>query len=556
MTHAKRLRELVAINRAIAGSLEYDEVLRLVVEETAEFTGCPVCVLLLAGDDNLARVAAACGIDAETREKFAAPLNEAIGERLRVRLGAGQRDAFIGVPVMGHGRVRGILAAYRRDASPINREEEFLLSALADQAAIALEHAQHFDSIRRELEERTRQRQQAELERLLEMERTQALLEDASRRKDEFLAMLAHELRNPLAPIRNAVQVMRLMGNATAQASEARDIIDRQVEHMAKLVDDLLDVSRITRGKFLLRSEGLDLAWLLRTTVEDHLVTLHKSGLATDVEICRDPVWVAGDRTRLSQVIGNLLQNAVKFTNAGGRVSIQLTVDEASQQAVIRIADTGIGIGPEMIAHVFEPFSQADRSVDRSRGGLGLGLSLVKGLVELHGGTVEVCSGGLGTGAAFTVRLPFSEDAPQTATTPATPVRTPSPRRILIIEDNIDSANSMAVLLGLGGHRVMVAHTGEQGIEVAHEMAPHVVFCDIGLPGSKDGYAVARALRADPRLRETWLVALTGYGQEEDQRRSIRAGFDLHLTKPVSPQRLGEILGRAPMTASPFKMGG
>ena len=370
-------------------------------------------------------------------------------------------------------------------------------------------------------------------------------LREADRRKDEFLAMLAHELRNPLAPIRNAVEVLRRLVPAEPRLLQVREMIDRQVAHMAHLVDDLLDVSRISRGKILLRSQRLDLNALVRAAAEDHRTLLEGNGLRLDLELPDAPVWLAGDPTRLSQVVGNLLQNSEKFTNPGGRVRVSLDVDREAGQAVLAVEDSGIGMEPEILDRLFEPFSQADGSLDRSRGGLGLGLALVKGLVDLHGGDVRAESAGRERGSTITLRLPLdgeSEALHEEA------VSTGSRRslRVLVVEDNRDTADSLRLLLELAGYTVEVAYTGAEGVERARRFRPEVALCDIGLPGGMDGYALARALRGSPETAGLHLIAISGYGQEEDQRQARESGFDRHLTKPVDPTALLKLLEELP----------
>jgi PAS domain S-box-containing protein len=371
-------------------------------------------------------------------------------------------------------------------------------------------------------------------------------LKKADRSKDEFLAMLAHELRNPLAPIRNAVQVLKLTGPADAHRAQAQEMIDRQVGHMARLVDDLLDVSRITRGKILLRKEDLDLGLLVRAAVEDHRPLLESTGLKLSLEIPDQPLWVEGDPTRLAQVVGNLLHNAGKFTDAGGQVAVRLVAELEGGGAVLVVRDTGIGMGPDILVRLFEPFSQADRSIDRSRGGLGLGLALVQGLVALHGGSVRASSPGAGQGSEFVVRLPLSRRTVRPE--PSAPYAMPAARsqRVLVVEDNRDAAESLRMLLELSGYHVAVAYAGPTALETARTFRPNVVLCDIGLPGGMDGYAVAGALRDDPELFGVTLIALSGYGREEDQRQARRAGFDRHLTKPVDPAFLTRLLDALP----------
>jgi PAS domain S-box-containing protein len=365
-------------------------------------------------------------------------------------------------------------------------------------------------------------------------------LKDASRRKDEFLAMLAHELRNPLAPIRTALEVMNLAGADEARARQMRDMIERQVTHMARLIDDLLDVSRIARGKVRLHVERCDLVAIVRNVADDYRPIFAAGGLALAVALPGEPLWLQGDATRLAQVVGNLLSNASKFTPPGGRVD--MTVHAEGRAAVIEVRDTGMGIEPAMLEHVFEPFIQADLGLDRSKGGLGLGLALVRGLVALHGGTVEARSDGIGQGATFALRLPLGAPAAPAGQGPASDAVQPGRGlRILIIEDNRDAADSLQELLTLLGHEAAVAYAGPAALELAPRFRPDVVLCDIGLPGL-DGFEVARALRQDPVTRGAYLVAQTGYGQDEDRRRTRAAGFDQHLRKPVALEDIQRIL--------------
>ncbi len=366
-------------------------------------------------------------------------------------------------------------------------------------------------------------------------------LREADRRKDEFLALLGHELRNPLAPIRNAIHLLREAGDDEELLERLHAMIERQVEHMTRLVDDLLDVSRISQGKILLRRERLDLAELVRHTVEDHRSELLARGLELDLELSPGPFWIEGDRIRLAQMLGNLLHNAAKFTDPGGRVTVELGLDATGERAEAAVRDTGIGMDAEMLLRLFETFSQADRSLARSRGGLGLGLALVKGLADLHGGEIDATSGGLGRGSRFILRLPLASAAAAPAE-PESPVPAAHPRRIAIVEDNVDAAESMQLLLELRGFEVATAGDGLAGLELIRRLRPDVVLCDIGLPGGLDGYGVARELRADPAFAGLRLIALTGYGQAEDQRQAQEAGFDLHLTKPVDPAKLFRIL--------------
>ena len=364
----------------------------------------------------------------------------------------------------------------------------------------------------------------------------------ADARRTEFLAVLSHELRNPLAPIRNSLHILERAAPGGEQARRAHAVIDRQVGHLVRLVDDLLDVTRITRGKVRLQRTRLDLVTLVRRTVDDHRTLLEHHELA--VALPEAAIWIDGDPTRLAQVLGNLLHNAAKFTPPEGKVSVSLTV--ADGRAVLEVADTGIGIDPETRKRLFEPFTQSDRSLDRSRGGLGLGLALVKGMVELHGGTVGEHGENPGQGARFIIELPVEERG--TAAEDPVPPQAASGRgrRVLVIEDNRDAADSLCEALALAGHLVAVAYNGEAGLAKARELEPEIVVCDVGLPGAMDGYAVAGALRRESTTASVYLVALTGYAQPEDQRRAVNAGFDVHLAKPTDLSALARLLAQAP----------
>jgi two-component system CheB/CheR fusion protein len=378
-----------------------------------------------------------------------------------------------------------------------------------------------------------------------ERERAEQALRDADRRKDEFLAVLSHELRNPLAPIRSSLHVLEHAPADVCAAQRAQQIVVHQVGHLARLVDDLLDVTRISRGKLQVDRRPLDLRDLSQRTAEDHRSLFTARDVALEVALPDGPVWIEGDATRLAQVIGNLLQNSAKFTSRGD--SVRLSLDAVDGFAVLRVRDTGIGIEPGMIPRLFQPFTQADTTLNRRLGGLGLGLALVKGLVETHGGTVDVSSDGKGTGTELVLRLPLAAAPARIEVAPVAPLQ---PRRVLVVEDNLDAAESLRLALEMEGHEVAVAHDGHQGIARARELTPEVVLCDVGLPGM-DGYLVAKALRREPALRDTFLVALTGYALPEDQRRAADAGFDAHLTKPATIQAIHEVIGRAPPGPSP-----
>lgn len=391
-----------------------------------------------------------------------------------------------------------------------------------------------------------------EISRLLQESRQYAAeLKEADRRKDEFLAMLAHELRNPLAPVRNAVEILRLSGPVNEAIESAREILSRQVAHMARLIDDLLDVARIARGKVRLRTEKCDLAELVRQTSEDYRPTLAAIGVTFKIDVPTKPLPLMADPTRVAQVIGNLLHNAGKFTPRGGFVTVEVEEEKsadagAGRVGVVRVCDTGTGLDPSVMAHLFEPFSQADQPIDRQSGGLGLGLALVKGLLELHGGSVSAQSPGLNQGSTFTMRIPLlpAEENADAAKNTAGVKSNAGGLRILIVEDNSDAAKSLQMLLKFLGHTVETAADGTLGLEAAHAFHPNVVISDLGLPGKLDGYALAQAVRADAELRSMHLIAMSGYGAEEDRQRTKDAGFDQHLVKPVDIGRLKESLSR------------
>jgi CheY-like chemotaxis protein len=369
-----------------------------------------------------------------------------------------------------------------------------------------------------------------------------AHLTEADRRKNEFLGILSHELRNPLAPIRNSIYVLDHLPADSAQATSARGIIQRQTAHLARIVDDLLDVTRISRGKIELDRKRIDLREVVLRRCEDHRLMFEEGQVELRHDFSGSPLWIDADATRISQVLGNLLQNAVKFTPAHGTVTVGVAARDGT--AEISVRDTGMGMRPEDVERMFEPFAQAEQGLARTQGGLGLGLALVKGLVELHGGAVRARSDGPGRGSEFCVLLPL---APAPAVSSVAPkVGGPAGGRlVLLIEDNVDTCESLSVALGLIGHQVCTAHDGKTGIATAHELKPDVVLCDIGLPDI-DGYEVARMLRWDKTLRSTRLIALSGYARPEDKRRAKEAGFDAHISKPPELEELTEMLGKGP----------
>jgi PAS domain S-box-containing protein len=373
-----------------------------------------------------------------------------------------------------------------------------------------------------------------------ELQRVNAELSEADRRKDEFLAVLAHELRNPLAPIRNAMQYLRLKAPADAAQQNARDIIDRQVKHLIRLVDDLLDISRISSGKISLQKERVSLALIVTNAIEASRPLIESENHQLTVTLPAEPVYLDADLTRLAQVLQNLLNNAARYTPPGGKIELRAEFD--GQQVVIRVTDTGIGIPRDMLSHVFDMFTQVDRSIERSTGGLGIGLTLVQRLVELHGGNVEARSNGPDQGSEFIVRLPAFVHASESSSAVGHDEVAPAARlRILVADDNVDAADTLAELLRASGHDVHTEYDGAAAIRAARSHRPDVVLLDIGLP-KLNGYDTAREIRAIDPQNPVVLVAVTGWGQDEDRRRSRQAGFDHHLVKPLDPELLDRVL--------------
>src|SRR3954466_16176779 len=416
-------------------------------------------------------------------------------------------------------RVIGVLALGYTGRLPRDRD---MLEEVAGRAAIALDNARLYRSLKREI---TRSRQ-AEEE-----------LQDANRRKDEFLAMLSHELRNPLAPIRNAVELMRRVGSTEQRLIMARDVIDRQATQLARLVDELLDVSRISQGKIVLKKEPVELAKIIAHGVETVRPMFDHRDQRLSVEVSAHPVWLMGDFARLSQVVANLLNNACKYTPEGGQ--IRLVAAGREGKATISVEDNGTGIDAELLPRVFELFVQGERALDRSQGGLGIGLTLVKRLVELHHGQVEAASAGAGKGAVFRITLPaISAVQPETkGAAVATSAEQVYGRRVLVVDDNADAAESTAAFLRLEGHEVKTVMDGNEALSSVRVFAPHVIVLDIGLPGL-DGYAVARRLREQGDTSHALLIAVTGYGSKEDHERAMEAGFDYHFVKPTDPRQI------------------
>ncbi|OLE79012.1 MAG: hypothetical protein AUF76_17900 [Acidobacteria bacterium 13_1_20CM_2_65_9] len=382
-------------------------------------------------------------------------------------------------------------------------------------------------------------------ERTADLQATTSALQEADRRKDEFLAMLAHELRNPLAPIRTAVQLLRLKELGESQRTRARDVIERQVEHLVRLIDDLLDVARITRGMITLHREPVLIGAIIARAIETTRPAIDARRHELVLELPDELITVEGDKTRLTQMIGNVLHNAAKFTNVGGRIVLKVTREGAS--AVISVKDTGIGIAKEAMPQIFELFAQVHAKSECSQGGLGIGLALVRRLAEMHGGTVTARSDGPGQGTEFIVRLPLlMAQAPLAATqfTESRVIPTVAPLRILVTDDNHDAAESLAVQLQLAGHDVRTVNDGVEALAVGKAFKPQVVLLDLGMP-KMDGYETARQMRRRSWGERATLIAITGWGQQQDRQRTAEAGFDAHLVKPVSEYDLFQALAAA-----------
>jgi signal transduction histidine kinase len=483
-------------------------------------------------------------------------------DRLRgYKLGAVDYVSVPVVPEILRSKVAVLVELYckRRELVDLNRHLADANEQLAQaNTALQAEKTRELHVLNESLQEANRNLERTNIAlqgEVAERTRAEQALKEADRHKDEFLAMLAHELRNPLAPIRNAVHLMKMKALEDPQLKLSRDIIERQLIQLSRLVDDLLDVSRITRGKINLTRQRVELGELVARAVETVTPVIEARGHTLDVELPNPSLAIYGDPMRLTQALGNVLGNAAKYTDGGGHITLR--AQRRRRDVEISVRDTGIGIPPEVLPCIFDLFTQVDQRSGRPQGGLGIGLALVRQLVEMHGGAVTAASEGPGKGSEFVIRLPVSieriaEDetvkrADDSATAqpekPAAPARATAQRRILVADDNQDARESLATLLSLSGHEVFRAQDGSDALQSAERHRPDVVLLDIGMPLA-NGYEVARSIRGQPWGRDMVLVALTGWGQESDRRRSHEAGFNSHLTKPVDPDVLDELLAR------------
>ncbi|MGH7388073.1 MAG: ATP-binding protein [Candidatus Rokuibacteriota bacterium] len=535
--------ELARVARALSESLDVAEVAERIAESVLPlFRAQSSVVRLLQPDGSLACVAIAGKWLENFKPGYLLPpgvglVGRAVAERralwtpdilsdpsvvltaaFRRGLAGAGHHAVLAVPLQVKGEIIGVISTAHGEIRTFSQVEIDLLQAFADQAALAMRNVQLFT-----------------------WEQTaRAEAEAANRAKDQFLALLAHELRNPLAPIVTAAALIRRPGAPPDVVTQSADIVERQARNLARLLDDLLDVSRITRGRIELRRETVSLGDAVSRALEAARPLVDERGQAVSLAMPATPLYVDADATRLEQIVVNVLNNAAKYTPLEGRISV--VASREGGDAVLRIRDTGMGIPAEMLPRIFDLFTQGDQSLAHTPGGLGIGLTLARRLVELHGGRVWAESDGPGRGSEFIIRLPLSRDlaAPAPATV-AAPDRCPA-AAVLLVEDNADARQTLRALLEHEGHRVDEAADGASGLASAEANRPDIVLIDIGLPGM-DGYEVARRIRSR-RGAEPILVAVSGYGQADDRRRSVEAGFDAHLTKPVSPDQLSGVLAR------------
>lgn len=557
---AQRMAGLQRITAALADALTCDAVAEVVVDQGVAAAGAYAGSIVVTAGDKL-ECLKAVGYEPESVERFREmtvadglpitdPLRTGVPVWLRSRKECSARypdfaasaltattASLCCIALLVQDRPIGVLGLSFAEPHPFDHEEQEFLVAMSRQCAQALERARLHEERAAIIE---RERRVA-----LENARLYREAQEADRRKDEFIAMLSHELRNPLAPITTGLELLRMITSERGDRDDSQILatLERQVKTIVRLVDDLLDVSRITRGKIELKRERLDVGSVVETAVDSvrPLLAQCRHELILSVE---KGIFVHGDRVRIEQIVVNLLTNAIKYTNPGGRVSLSCTT--SGGDAWIRVTDTGVGISAELLPRVFEPFMQARRTLDRSQGGLGIGLTLVKRLAELHGGRVEAVSAGAGEGTAISVWLPLAGASAESSAAPATESSRSgtSALRVLLVDDNIDAAEGLRRILQLHGHTVSMAHDGPAALETARASKPELVLLDIGLPGM-DGYEVVRRLRAEPELQRSYIAAVSGYGQDQDRRRSREAGFDAHLTKPVATAQLLALVAEA-----------
>ena len=471
------------------------------------------CAQYVDGSGRTRRVIPTVAAEPEARAAAAVldrlPLMRGGAEEVHTVVADGAELRVVLAPLGAAGAAGTLALGSARPGFP-TRADRVVIDATANQAAIALRSASLYERLR-----------------------------DADQRKDEFLATLAHELRNPLGAISNAAQFL-VRAERDSQRVEMLNVVTRQVGHLSHMIDGLLDVSRLTRGVATIERSGIDLRESVERAVASMRVGRRLDRHVVDLRLCAEPLEIDADEARIEQIIANLVDNATKFTPAGGR--IEIVVERRGDAAEVRVRDEGAGIPPDFLPHVFELFAQAPRPLDRSSGGLGIGLAVVRELAHLHGGRVRAESEGPDRGSTFTVWLPLARgERPRPAGAGATSADRPAPRRVVLVEDNADARSALRQLLELDGHSVTVASDGEQGVEMILGTLPEVALVDVGLP-AMDGYAVAGAVRADPRSAAVTLVALTGYGQPADRERALAAGFDSHLVKPVDQEALARVL--------------
>ena len=515
----RRLRFLARASTVIGQSLDHQvtsrDILRLTVPALADqaiiaqvepVTGLWSIIEATAGDNNqlsLSDLQGLTSLPGRNADALERTLQTATPEFLTSHASSDPHTIIL--PLRGRGHTfAALLLSRERTGSVFNSADVTMAEALASRGAVALDNARLYKDI-----------------------------EHADHQKNEFLSMLAHELRNPLAPIRNAVYVLQQRQEQSPDVRWAQDVIDRQVTNMVRLVDDLLDVSRITRGKIRLECKAVDVAIAVQNAIETSRPLIDTNEHKLTVELSAGPLYAVADEARLSQVLANLLNNAAKYTPPGG--SIFLSAAREGNEAVFRVRDTGTGISAEMLPRIFDLFTQAEQSIDRSQGGLGIGLTLVQRLVEMHGGSVHAASDGAGHGSEFTVRLPAADGPELSGKASGTLAESGSLRKrnMLVVDDNIDSAETLAKLFRLQGHIVNVAYDGQTALEESRSKVPEVVILDLGLPGLS-GFDVARAIREEFGDESPLLIAVSGYGREEDRHRAREAGFSQHFTKPVN----------------------